>query len=488
MACPAELNNPFAFKANYNCVMRSQRIGLLVAAILIFAVIVFGYLSMIPQVISFSPEDGASGLLENSGIQIEFSRSMDAESVEQAFNLDPQLVGDFTWNDNLLIFTPSETWPSGASITVSLSSQAQSNQGLSLSEELQWSFTTEQTLLAYLYPSEGPADIYAIDIDSGKMLRLTNSMGILDFDVSTDGNILYYSVVNNLGGSDLYQLDRSLDSTKMILDCGVLLCRNPQLHPSQATLAYERYSNMSQTNNVASQVWIIPDIFNPQPEALDEHGNTTLPLWSSTGWLSYYDLDLNKYVFLDHDSGERMTFENQTGNPGAWSPSGDIFIAPELIAVQPTPPPTNSDLNEEPTLTPTNDLEGLLPSHLMMYDLSTGEVTDLTRDASLEDATPALSPTGRLLAFARKYIDQSRWSPGRQLWLMSPDSGEAIMLTQTFNYTHSSFVWHPGGQTIAFVRFNQLVLTDPPELWVINRDGRNAMQLIIGGFAPQWIP
>ncbi|MCH7662667.1 MAG: PD40 domain-containing protein, partial [Chloroflexi bacterium] len=131
---------------------------------------------------------------------------------------------------------------------------------------------------------------------------------------------------------------------------------------------------------------------------------------------------------------------------------------------------------------------GTVSSHLMSFNLQNGRVTDLTRDALLEDTAPAFSPSGRLVAFARKYIDERRWIPGRQLWLMSADGSEAFQLTDDLNFKHTAFAWHPNGQTIAFVRFNQILLTDPPELWVIDIDGRNAIQLIIGGYAPQWIP
>jgi Tol biopolymer transport system component len=89
---------------------------------------------------------------------------------------------------------------------------------------------------------------------------------------------------------------------------------------------------------------------------------------------------------------------------------------------------------------------------------------------------------------ARKYLDAARWTPGRQIWLMSPDGKEFQALTNAPYFNHSSFAWSPDGQQLAYLRFNQEKLTDPPELWLMNADGSQPIQLVIGGYAPQWIP
>jgi hypothetical protein len=41
---------------------------------------------------------------------------------------------------------------------------------------------------------------------------------------------------------------------------------------------------------------------------------------------------------------------------------------------------------------------------------------------------------------------------------------------------------------IAYARFNQAKLSELPELWMINADGSNPIQLVIGGYSPTWIP
>jgi Tol biopolymer transport system component len=132
--------------------------------------------------------------------------------------------------------------------------------------------------------------------------------------------------------------------------------------------------------------------------------------------------------------------------------------------------------------------QAVLSSHLLAYNLLSRQVDDLTYYDYLEDASPAFSPDGELLAFARKYLDERRWTLGRQLWLMSALGTDLRMLTDSPDYEYTSFSWHPDGGSIAYVRFNEAAIIDPPELWIINADGGGALRLMIGAYSPRWLP
>ena len=71
---------------------------------------------------------------------------------------------------------------------------------------------------------------------------------------------------------------------------------------------------------------------------------------------------------------------------------------------------------------------------------------------------------------------------------MQPDGTGPSALIDDPSFSHSGFAWSPDGRQLAYLRFNQDTLTDPPELWIMNADGSNPQQLVIGGYAPQWIP
>jgi Tol biopolymer transport system component len=137
------------------------------------------------------------------------------------------------------------------------------------------------------------------------------------------------------------------------------------------------------------------------------------------------------------------------------------------------------------------DLENLQPlanSHLILFNLERVESQSLTLQEDLEDTAPSFSPDGAYLAFARKSLHRDSWKPGRQLWIMRTGTWQAEALTDDAVYNHFAFAWSPLGDMLAYVRFNQSVLSEPPELWVMDPFSGLATQLIIGGHSPQWIP
>jgi Tol biopolymer transport system component len=124
----------------------------------------------------------------------------------------------------------------------------------------------------------------------------------------------------------------------------------------------------------------------------------------------------------------------------------------------------------------------------MQLSPDANRIVSLTPGTNTENTDPAYDPDGRLVAFARRYLDPARWTPGRQLWTMAANGGELRQLTEEPLFTHTDFTWRPDGGQIAYTRFNQMTLTDPPEIWVIEPDGSSPLRLVIGGYDPQWIP
>jgi hypothetical protein len=208
----------------------------------------------------------------------------------------------------------------------------------------------------------------------------------------------------------------------------------------------------------------------------DPDHQTQQPVWSPDGLLAFYDIDLASFVIKNPSSGEASRFPSKTGLPGSWEPDGEGYIVPEIFA---------GPLIDEGLET---DLQPIPSSHLMRFNSQDGRLVDLTGADYLDDSAPAHSPTDGSLAFARKYLDLTRWTPGRQIWLSGSRGGEPRQITDEPFYNHYDFAWRPDGSQLAYMRFNQNVLTEPPELWLIDIDGTRPRQLVIGGYAPQWIP
>jgi Tol biopolymer transport system component len=396
-----------------------------------------------------------------------------------------------------MVFTPEQPWPAGAMVQVKFSEGARAARfpSLPMLRGFETSFSIRQPRLAFLYPSDGPANIFLYNPLTGEIDPLTNVFsGVLDFDVSPDGASIYYSSGNTQGGSDIYRLSLSSEvpaqegaptpvfiQPESILSCPQAQCRAVDASPDGDHLAYERSALPAAEEPALTQVWVLT-LANPgQTYLVGNPDHQTLgPSWSSGGLMAFYDTDEAAYVVVEPGTGteaaRRARWPNQTGQPGDWQADGLAYAAAEIFFLDPT---SESGLQ---------NLERLADSHLLRYPLDGSDAEDLTGLEGIEDAVPAYSPDGVWLAFARKFLDVRQWTPGRQLWLLRLSDGEARPLTNDPLYNHYDFAWSPDAGRLAFVRFNQSLLTEPPEVWTMDPETGQATQIIIGGYAPQWIP
>ena len=279
-------------------------------------------------------------------------------------------------------------------------------------------------------------------------------------------------------GADLYRIDRTKleDSpdnpyqAEKLLDCGTAQCRSPAVSFDDQYLAYEYILPAPSGDAGPAQIWLLNlATLEAIPVGQETH-ETVQPSWSPTGLLAYYDRTSSGYEVFDPITQERVQISNQTGQPGAWSPNGEYYLAPEISYLQAA----------GGTETGT--------SHLMRYSIQSKTTEDISGPNKVEDVEAGYSPDGVLIAFARKFLDAEHWSFGRQIWIMNADGSDPHAITDEADYNHYDLAWSRDGQSLAYVRFNQVKLFDPPELWMVNIDGSNPVQLVIGGYSPIWIP
>ncbi|MEA2008787.1 MAG: Ig-like domain-containing protein [Chloroflexota bacterium] len=436
---------------------------LIILVILIAGVAAWG---MAPRVVGVSPTSDNEPLLGKQPLQIVFSRPMNAESVEAHLSSQPPQTGTIFWNQShdSLTFTPNQPWPHGETFTLRLDSGTKSKLGLPLLQSYTWNFEITSPVLVYLWPADGNSNLYTLNLETGESQTLTAyPNGVLDFDVSGDGLTLYYSVWHSSEESALYALSRLTGESSLILECVQSLCRSPKISPDGKYLAYEW---IPQVADGVPGVRVY-DLENHRSIAVGESRHfTENPIWSSTGWLAYYDHTLQAFVFTNLADGKTITLANETGGSGSWSPMGDAFITTEILQLE---------VNHA-------------PRHLLKFSLNTETKQDFTLKNYLEDANPVYSPDGDFIAFERKCLEASCWSPGRQLWIMSSSGNRAYVLTDAPDYNHTGIVWHQDGQRLAYVRYNNAQISEPPEIWFVNRSGAQKTRLVINGYAPRWLP
>lgn len=466
--------------------MNLRRI-ILLSLIALLAVAGIVVVLLLPTIESISPTSIPGGLPNVTSIEIVFNRRMDRESVIERLSFSPEIEVKSVWNENTLRLIPMEIWPSGAQVEVSLAAGARSRLRLPLRQGAAWSFQIAPVQLAYLWPADGDSQLYLLDPTTGETLQLTDGAPVLSFRFGPDGQSGVFFAENNQGGSDLFSFDRfaPAETLSRLLSCQRALCSDPAISPDGSLLAYTRNDR---------EVWLLTLEAAIDPEQISPEGEDAYqPAWSETGLLSYFNADRLAYTVTDLNTGQSWDWDNQSGELAAWSPGGSALVAPDALLTEtdilrgPSGEAENEVVSEE-ELEPVR----VLSSQLMVYQNAGEGPFSLTDDPLAEDFSPAFSPNGRTLAFTRRYLDEERWTPGRQIWLMSLPGGiaapvQAKAMTEAPDYLYTALSWHPDGNSLAAVRFDKVLLTEPPEIWLLALDG-SAIRLVIGGYQPQWLP
>ncbi len=438
------------------------KIGLILGVILIAAAVVIGW-QLSPRMISITPADQA--LHGSQSFTVAFSRPMRADSVENSLILIPSQTGDFRWSADLreLTFTPQTPWPAGETLSLDFEPGARSRLNLPLLGKPSAKIPISPILLIYLWPADGASNLYLANPESGETWAISaEETGVLDYTISQDRDLVFYSAAEE-AGSRIMILDRSSGSLGPVVECSSSLCTSPRISPDGYLLAYEEISHEPGSRPTIQ----VSDLESGTLIDLGEgEQHLESPLWSPAGWLAYYNRSQQAYQFWNPITGEKKSLPNQTGGDGSWSSDGRYFICSEILFLSDT----------------------LAPRHLILFDLREGTSLDLSRGSYPEDLNPSFAPDGLVLAYSHKSLDPQFWTPGRELWILDIRTGENTQLTESVDFHHTSYAWHPDGQLLAYVRYNQAALSDPPEIWMINSRGGEPLRLIINGFQPGWVP
>jgi TolB protein len=106
-------------------------------------------------------------------------------------------------------------------------------------------------------------------------------------------------------------------------------------------------------------------------------------------------------------------------------------------------------------------------------------------DATTNDGYPAVSPTGKHIAFYGKYDKRKTWS----IHTADIDGNNIRRLTNVKNVWDSAPDWSPDGKTIAFAREYKDINGDwQEEIWLMNADGTEQHQIkALEGRAPEFM-
>ena len=473
----------------YNASMFTpRRRGIPWPAYIMAAIILLGLASLYlaaPRLVSFFPQTDDGEVPASTPVRLTFSEPMNQRSVEVRFHVDPPMEGEFIWEGNSVEFFPSEPWPYHSSIEVRLDGGARSSRFLPLLGSSQWTFSTGTARVVYLWPEGGPTDIYARRMDEFEVDRLTTTpLGVMDYAIAPDGFTLVYAALRRDGGSDLRRLNSLTGEDELLYACDEAeRCQNVAVSSSNIVL-FDRIAYVASASGrpaqAESRVWALrlDSPADAYPIGTEGH-DTTQGNPSQAGWAAFYDGTLRAITIVESIDIAEPDVLNQIPNDlgllGSWSPDGLLLLYPAISFIQ--------EGEVEPGAP-------LFYSHIYQTALPAGPSVDLSAriDISVEDSSPVTSPDGVWIAFTRKYLQAETWTLGRQLWLMRSDGSNQRQMTDEPAYTCSSPVWRFDSSALVYVRVNEGDYSRPSEIWWLDLDSGEPLQLVIGGVQPAWLP
>ena len=409
-------------------------------------------------------------------VRVRFSDDMAADSVEARFRIEPAIAGDFTWiGEHTLIFTPRQPFAAGQTYAVTIERGARAaRRDASLRDDLAWTFDVQLPRAAYLAPSDAyQRNVFVTDLQTGDTYPITTAeYGVEDFAVSPSGNQIAYSRYNPDGSADLWLRDLLNDTDRQITACVDAVCHAPAWKPDGTQIAYQREDANTGLNMglSSSRAWIV-DLATLDTRLLFDDAQIlgAEPTWSLDGRrIAVFDATIPGIRIHDYETNTDAVIETEQGVVGQFSPDGTRLVYPVLA-------------------------RGLIGqqfyTHLELADLDTLSRRSISgdEDTPVEDSGAVWSPDGTWLAFARRYLD-GRYTPGKQIYLLDPDTGEIEPLVVDPAYNHGALRWDASGRRIVFQRFSLSTAGARPEIWTVDVE-TGALELIAeNAYLPAWVP
>ena len=446
-----------------------------VLAVVAAAIVLFSFGRV--RIVDSFPRDGDEVVPITAPLRLAFSQLMDPASVQARFHIEPQVTGHFVWKENELTYQPESALAPGTMYTVTLQAGAASQTGRRLDEERVWHFQTRHPQLLYLgrpQPDASARQLFAASLDGTQPSQLSDApAGVWDYAVHPLGAEVVYSALREDGGSDLWRMDRDGANQQLLLACPEAACLAPAWSPDGRTLAYERRNIWADAPNLdpqAGRIWVFDLDHDDTQPLFDYDIPLHSPVWAPRGErLAYLSPMLPGIEVYDMPTGELQQFGNEWGTAPAWSLDGTQLVVPELM------------------------LAGeALVVRLIHLALPSEEAIDISGDDDyVKDTTPAWSPAGGWIAFGRQFLDQDRWTPGRQIWLIRPDGSEAYPLLVEPMGDHFAFAWRPDGVALAYA-FTDLSEGPQPlpavSIWIFDLSRREPVHVADDGVLPRWLP
>jgi dipeptidyl aminopeptidase/acylaminoacyl peptidase len=254
---------------------------------------------------------------------------------------------------------------------------------------------------------------------------------------------------------------------------------DPRLSPDGRWVAYTVRSLDAKEDTVNTDLYMVPFAGGAAVQLTASPKPETRPRFSPDGrylaFLSGRDGKKTQVWLLDRRGGEAVKLTDYKADVAelAWSPDGKrlALIVGDVDPDEPPedqPPGTKPGAEETPKpivihrLQFLRDGEGFLRDlhqHLYVFDVEAKTSVQVT-SGSYDDAEPAWSPDGRLIAFTSNRTPEPDANDNTDIFVVEPKAGQTPRAVTTAPTTDREPAWSPDGQWIAYLEGG-----DPKDFW-----------------------
>ena len=433
-----------------------------------FALAIFLFLRWYFPTVVLVPKD-AKEIGGYGPIELQFSQPMQVDSVAQHFSILPPVHGRQVWQGQTFWFWPEEPLTPGGSYQIVLSAGSESVTGHVIRQNKSWVVNVRQTEVLYLSPLSGGSEIWLANTDGENKEQLTQTGGkVVDFAVGRSGEWIAFSLKNEQGGADLWQIDRSGHRNKKILDCGPVWCSSPSWSPEGKQIVFSKSQKRNSNAEAAiAKIWLI-DLSTGQGSPLykDPKISGDVPSWSPDGVrIASFDDQAGGTRVLELFTNQDIVLPSSEGQIGSWS-----FDGKKMLFID----SNSSDLNPH--------------EHIYEVDFvvqATHPIPDPVNDADVIYSVPELAPDGFLMAIGLRYADGP---PSKQIWLMQKDGSLARPLTENQVFTQAAYRWDPFGKALVYQRLELGSSQTRPEVVIWQGEGSKFTMIATDAGQPKWLP
>jgi Tol biopolymer transport system component len=429
--------------------------------------------SLIPVYVTCSNATNCESISLEGSVTFSFSRPVISQKIEQAFSTNPATPGRWIWKDKhhaQWIALSSIQSPNQITFHFNKSNVGENNESLAKDYEWQAAIRTPQVL--YISNSD-IQEIFKVDpTDPTNPVQLTHTDNrIFDFQPSTDGEFIVFSVINDQKGIDFWIMDRDGTDQHKLIDCGGDRCSAPNWSLQTGEIAYSREQApvTSTSPRGAPRPWIYNlSTGDTYPLFSDSQKIGYGPVFSPDGeWISLWNGIDGGILILNRASQETYLLPTASGDTGSWTHDGKSLYYEGIVIGE------------------TNYHSTILRAEIDSQKTTTilGNNLDLS---GYNYRTPTWNPAGLGLAIA---VQPNPKIPGMEVWLVSPDGEKLQTISSDMSSIASFFDWSQDGQKLIFKVDTLSSRTGQGKivLWRLNQ-GQTLTTIANNANFPEWLP